>query len=369
MPTDRGNPLIVLRLSLEISEESAPFNQFSLALRTQQDITICTYFKSHFAVPDEITLFEGDDTLRGFFRALRAALANKRYDIIHVHAPHLGVLFLVANSFQSWDYIRSAVYTIHNSYQSYRLRNKLMLVPVIAFYRRIVCCGYSSLESFPRPLKWLAGSRMVAVQNGADIERVDRCLRKGVEPPEERPFTVISVGRLIDKKRPATVLRAFQKVNHATGRLVFVGEGSLRADLVAEAEALGMGKRVHMAGLVPREEVYVQLRRADIFVSASRMEGLPVAVLEAMACQCPVVLSDIPPHREIASGVDFIPLIQPNDVNGFAKEMSKFQSMSPAERLRIGERCRELVEERFSLSAMHRGYMRVYEEVIVGNHR
>ena len=92
-------------------------------------------------------------------------------------------------------------------------------------------------------------------------------------------------------------------------------------------------------------------------------EGLPVAVLEAMACGSPVILSDIPPHREIAEGVDFIPIVMTNDISGFASEITKFYEMSPSERAEIGKKCRALVENKFSLDAMHAGYDEVYASV------
>jgi glycosyltransferase involved in cell wall biosynthesis len=100
-----------------------------------------------------------------------------------------------------------------------------------------------------------------------------------------------------------------------------------------------------------------------VFVSTSRSEGLPVAVLEGLACGRPVILSDIPPHREIVNGADFIPLVRPGDAEGFARELRAFREMAHEERAEIGERCRNLAESRFSLPAMHRSYSRIYSRV------
>jgi glycosyltransferase involved in cell wall biosynthesis len=82
-----------------------------------------------------------------------------------------------------------------------------------------------------------------------------------------------------------------------------------------------------------------------------------------MACRCPVVLSDIPPHREVAAGVDFIPLIAPDDVAGFAGEIRRLRGLSARQRAEIGEKCRRVAERRFSLHAMHQAYEKVYADV------
>lgn len=121
---------------------------------------------------------------------------------------------------------------------------------------------------------------------------------------------------------------------------------------------------MELTGLIPREGVYKRLLEADLFVTASRGEGLPIAVLEAMACRLPVILSDIPPHREIAEGVDFIPLIECDDVNGFAREIERFRRMPALERVETGAKCRKHVEEHFPLAKMHRGYAETYEELV-----
>ncbi len=360
-----GERIRILRLVLSIGETSAPYNQFSLALRNEQDITICTYFRSDITPPKEITFFEGDNTLMGFFWALKGALDETEYDIVHAHTPHVGFLFLVASILRPKKFIRATVYTVHSSFQNYtKARNKLLLIPVFAFFRRVVCCSQVSFESIPSFYRWLAGERLHVVKNGVDIERIDRIVGRTRQYLHDGRFHVATIGRLIEVKNPMAVLCAFQENASNNSRLLVIGEGILRDRLLSKVEGSFLEKQVKFTDLIPRVEVYELLAKMDLLVSASRVEGLPIAVLEAMACRCPVLLSDIPSHREVAGGVKFIPLIPPDDVSGFAREIERFRRMSASERADIGERCRKLVEKRFSLPAMHRGYEEVYAQVL-----
>jgi len=364
-----STPLSILRLVVSTGETSAPYNQFSLALSSRQNITMCTYFKPSVPVPKEIALFEGNGSPKGFIRALRVALHAKRYDLIHAHSPHVGLLFLLVKlSMRTW-LLPPTIYTVHNSYQNYKARNQLMLYPVFAGFRSIVCCSMSTLASLPRVLRWLAGNRIHTVQNGVDLERIDRAIAARPNAARKNPFRVVAVGRLIEMKRPTTVLNAFHLGTDQEGELVLVGEGHLRAELSEQIQRLGLQSRVRMTGLIPRNDVFALMSDSDLCVSGSVGEGLPMAILEAMACRCPVVLSDILPHREIADGADFIPLVRPDDTRGFAEEIRRFQAMSSSERSTLGARCRRLVEERFSLESMHAGYERAYQRLLNENHR
>jgi len=159
------------------------------------------------------------------------------------------------------------------------------------------------------------------------------------------------------------LLRAFRRSAGRHARLTLLGDGPLAASLADESEAYDLQERITLQGLVARERVYKTLNASSLFVSTSSIEGLPVAVLEAMACRCPVVLSDIPPHREIADRADFIPLVPVGDVEGFAREIREFQQMSPSRRAAIGRQCRQVVETRFDLLSMHRAYEAIYREV------
>lgn len=366
--TARGSDerrLRVLHVILTVGETNSQYNEHCLPSIGSRDLAICTYFKPQLVPPSEIPMYPGDDTLRGFFRALDAALAAGEYDAVHAHAPPSGALLLAALARWSrrglW---RKLVYTVHDSYYDYPLRNKLLMLPVFASFRRVVFCGRAACDSYPALWKRLAGNRSRVVQNGADLDRVGRVTSGHVRRGEDGLFRILSVARVESVKDPWTLVSAFRRIGDDRSRMTFVGTGSLEAELGAAIRSAGLEDRVELTGLVPRDEVFLRCVDSDLFVSASLGEGLPVGVIEAMAAGCPVVLSDIPPHREVADGVDFVPFVLPGDSEGFAREILRFRDMHPDERMAIGQACRDLVYSRFGLSTMHAGYDATYREIL-----
>lgn len=361
--TDARGRLRILRLELELGWENAPYNQFSLPVADQYDITFSTYFRAPIRVSDTIELVEGDGTFLGYVKVLRKTLRVGNFDLVHAHTPHVGCFFLAARLLFGARHVPT-VFTVHNSYPSFKFRNKLLLLPVFAFFRRVVCCSRSSLESFPRIYRWLAGRRLCAIENGVDLARVDRTLREQASETSSSEFTVLSVGRLISIKNPFTLLNAFRLGSNGEGRLLYVGEGTLRDELASRIHRMAMTPRVTLLGRVSRERVFQEAASASVFVSCSFGEGLPLSVLEAMACGCPVILSNIGPHREIAGDSDAIPLVPPSDLDGFAREIDRFHRMEKSEQARIGRKCRQIVEKRFGLARMLSRYDRLYREAV-----
>jgi glycosyltransferase involved in cell wall biosynthesis len=357
----------VLHLIIVLGETNGQYNEHCLPLMRERDISIVTYFIPKLTPPPEITLFAGDGTFRGFFRALKNALNAERYDVVHAHAPQTGTLLvLAALAWGRFSRLRpSLVYTVQDSFHDYKPRNRLMMVAALATFTRVVFCSRSAYESLPRPLKRLVRGRSRVVQNGADLDRIDRAVATRPAERNGNGFTVLSVGRLETVKDPLALLEAF---GHSLGedvgsRAVFVGAGELAPTITARAEELRLQDRVVLTGLIPRDEVFVLCADADVFVSTSHGEGLPVAVLEAMAAGCPVILSEIPPHRELADGTDFIPFVKPGDVEGFAAAIRRYREMSLEERREIGRRCRSHMAEHFTLPIMRAGTEAVYREV------
>ena len=148
------------------------------------------------------------------------------------------------------------------------------------------------------------------IQNIVPLDEID-----GSDGANEPPGLAVSghqwvvyVGRLEPGKNVSTLLRVFEcVVENSKARALICGEGSLRSEVCEYVRVRQLHDKVLVCGYV--SPVWSMLRRCSVFVSLSNSEGSPNAVLEAMACRCPVVLSDIPAHREIldhASAV-FVP--------------------------------------------------------------
>lgn len=355
----------ILRLVDNVSESSPAYNQFSLPVVKKYDISICCFFKPNIPVSTEVQLFEGNDTLGGFLSALNTVLSSgKPFDIVHVHTPQLGLILLLFVFLNKVD-LSKTVFTVHNSFQNFKFRNRILLIPIFCLFKAIVCCSVSSYESFPRFYKGLARNRLSAVQNGLDIDRVDEAILNFERTEKQKhKITILTISRFVPIKNLKTIIDALHCYKGENVELVIVGDGRLRRDLSKEVDDRGLTEQVFFTGRIPRDAVYAQLLKADLYISTSLGEGLPIAVLEAMACRCPLILSDISPHREIAKGANFIPLVRPNDVEGFALEIGKFLRMSSSERQDIGALCRKLVEEHFNLHQMLDQYDDIFSRVI-----
>ncbi|PWH19528.1 MAG: glycosyl transferase [Anaerolineae bacterium] len=104
---------------------------------------------------------------------------------------------------------------------------------------------------------------------------------------------VLGIGRLDPQKDFPTLLRAFQRVlQQKEARLVILGEGPERSNLLNLIDELGLQGKVDLPGFDPNPFPY--LKQADVFVLSSRFEGLPGVLIQAMALGTPVIATDCP---------------------------------------------------------------------------
>lgn len=130
---------------------------------------------------------------------------------------------------------------------------------------------------------------------------------------------VLSIGRLEAQKDFSTLIRAFAIVQSSmNARLVILGEGSLRSPLTELVQSLGLNDRVDMPGFV--DNPYAYIARANAFVLSSIFEGLPNALLEALALGTPLVSTDCRtgPREILRNGQDGI-LVPVGDIAALAE--------------------------------------------------
>jgi glycosyltransferase involved in cell wall biosynthesis len=199
------------------------------------------------------------------------------------------------------------------------------------------------------------------VRNGVDTERFspaapeDRSsLRRTLRLPREARVWVVS-GHLSLRKDPLFVIDAWCRAfGHSDmDMLVFLGGGELEARCRAAASGFD---NVRIVGRVADVSAY--LRSGDIYVSASKAEGLPNAALEGLAAGLSVLLSDIVPHRElweIDPGVGS--LFRVGDRDGFAQAAGE---LVRTHRTGTNEASRRLVAQNCSASVMAQSYQDLY---------
>jgi glycosyltransferase involved in cell wall biosynthesis len=180
--------------------------------------------------------------------------------------------------------------------------------------------------------------------------------------PLPRPFegpTIGSVGRLDRQKGYDVLLHALAALPEAA--LLLVGDGPEREPLEALAGDLGVGERVRFAGW--QAEPRRHLTTFDVFALPSRFEGFPLAIVEAMLAELPVVATAVGSVSEAVREDETGLVVPPEDPTALAATLRGLLG-DPALRDRLGARGRALALERFTAAAMARSFERLYEEIL-----
>jgi glycosyltransferase involved in cell wall biosynthesis len=164
-------------------------------------------------------------------------------------------------------------------------------VPLVSRASAIIGDGWDA-ENFEKR----TGRALVEIPGGVDLavfKRVQPSARSrfGLEGAE----VVLYVGRFAPLKNVALLVEAFGLLarRRDRARLLLVGDGPLEPALRKQAETLGVRDRVTFAGSVPNRELAPYYSSADVFALPSKFDNSPNAVLEAMACEVPVVATNV----------------------------------------------------------------------------
>lgn len=212
--------------------------------------------------------------------------------------------------------------------------------------------------------------KMVAIHNGIDVQRfrcdlTQRKLWRTRWGLSDTALVFGAVGRLHRIKGYDVALEAFQiLLNRFPNRemqLILVGEGPEEQALRARSERLDPRSRVIFLPFDEHPETL--LSAFDVFVMPSISEGLPLALAEAMACECCPIATDVGGIAEAVSGSDFGWLVPAGSVGAFAEAMTDAACRTTDELASMGRRAREQAVEHFNAAVQYEALTREIESL------
>lgn len=349
------------------TETSMPFNEFVIwranHYHDQRQVLIICSKKGvlpQIVIPSNVEIIRCSKTISSIRRALRTAVksCNERSEhyVIHLHHVDSGMWAQIAMI--GTGYRKKTLFTAHSTFSGYAFHNK------VRSYFNGLCANFISVVSksaymcYPKSLKRLKNSRIMAIQNGVDTERIDKMMSKQQKKMSEKVIFVY-VARMVPIKNHHFLLDV---LHHTDERVCFEFIGSIAPDIKKRVEEEGLSERVIMTGLIPRDEVFLKLQEAHYYISSSILEGLPISLLEGMYSGLPAVVSNIPQHAEVASDSRLVKLLD-LDVETWRMNVNHLASIQEELISEWGRKSREYVRNNFSLERMHRQYDEIYERI------
>ena len=171
---------------------------------------------------------------------------------------------------------------------------------------------------------------------------------------------VLYVGRFDHQKNLKNLVCALGRVAvNETVAAFLCGDGPMRPAVERMIHEAGLSGRIFLPGYVMN--IWSWMKRADVFVSVSLFEGMPNTVMEAMACGCPAVVSDIPQHREILDD-DSAVFVSPSDPMSIAAGIDRL--LGDTEEAGRKALCAKERTLQWSIPAMAERYERAYLEIL-----
>ena len=287
------------------------------------------------------------------------------YDIVHCHTPVGGVLTRLAAIGCKKTRV---IYTAHG----FHFFNGATLVNWLVYYPVEWICSWLTdtlitinKEDYERAKRHFHAKKIEYVPGvGIDTEKFSPGVVSDVSREslgiDDSDIMLLSVGELNDNKNHELVLRALACLQKPNVHYFICGEGERREYLEGLCQTLHIESQVHFLGFY--EDISSLCQEADLFVFPSKREGLPVALMEAIACRTPIICSDVRGNRDLVSGASY--RFEPNNVESLISCMQKI--LAYGNRADIKEQMTEQVEANYralyncDLRSVHEKMRNVY---------
>jgi glycosyltransferase involved in cell wall biosynthesis len=303
------------------------------------------------------TEIRADRLSPGALRAVRRLLIERGIDVVHSHGKGAGLYGRLAAR-------RAGIPSIHTFHGIHYARYPVGVRGLyLALERRLATMSAAVVhvsESQGREAEALGlapPGRTRVIVNGVDVAR----LRGSAEPRVAAraalglaydELGIGTIARLDPIKAVDVLLEAFARVARARSRarLIVIGDGPEAGRLRARARTLGLESRVRFTGSIA--DAARLLGGLDLYVSASRREGLSLAVLEAMGMGLPVVATRVAGHVDAVSDGGTGLLVAADQPTALADAVERLLGEPAATRRTMGEAGRRRVEDHFGVERM-----------------
>lgn len=239
------------------------------------------------------------------YKELKKIIKQNKYDIIHCHTPVASVLTRLAAKDERNT---TVIYTAHgfHFFKGAPLINWLIYYPVEWFSAKLTDKLITiNKEDYERAKKWILrrnGKVYYVPGVGIDFSKfntkeIDKAEKRKELGISENTKIILSVGELNKNKNHESVIRALAEIKDQDFVYLIAGRGELQSYLSSLIHEQRLQEKVKLLGF--RTDVNELLRIADLFVFPSKREGLPVSLIEAMACGVNCIASDVRGNNDL----------------------------------------------------------------------
>lgn len=287
---------------------------------------------------------------------------NNHYDLIICHQPVGGVMGRIAGH----KYHIPVIYVAHGFHFFKGCPKKNLIYKAVEKYysRYTDALVTMNEEDYQAALKFKA-KRVYKINGiGVDLsiyhldENLDCHKHREELGVSEGDFVVISVAEFIKRKNVITLIKAIERINEKSIKLVLCGCGKLEQELRNYVNEKNLNSRVKFAGY--RKDISKCIQVCDCLVLASYHEGLPRCIMEAMALGKPVICSDVRGSRDLIKGAGGI-IVGIKDIEGYKNAVLTL-SQDSAMRETFSNRNMEAIKQ-YSLENVLQQMRKIYEEM------
>jgi len=276
-------------------------------------------------------------------------------DIIHVHSYYLlmyDVIAMIVKKFGN----KKIVAHYHGGEPSMLLNPfRILKRSTLSLADKIVAINRSEVKRLISYWR-IPSEKVVYIPNG-----VDTTLFRPLNSVGKSDNVILYVGNIVKDKGIDVLWKAYFRCKKRLKdlKLIIVGEGPLRRNLEKIVKLMGLSNSIKFLGRVAHEELVKIYNVASVMVLPSRKEGLPLVLLEAMACETPVITTATEGAMDIVShGIDGY-LVPIGNVDKLADAIYTIIS-NPELREQMGKNARKKVERKFSWDIVKRLLKKVY---------